>query len=122
MKKKIKLSTNLSHTWFIDLDGTILKHNGYINAYKDTLLDGVKDFFKKIPSKDFIIITTSRDKKNSKKTLNFLKKMNIRFNKIIFDLPYGERILLNDIKPKNNLKTAISINIKRNSGLKKYTL
>lgn len=122
MKKKIKLSTNLSHTWFIDLDGTILKHNGYINANKDTLLDGVKDFFKKIPSKDFIIITTSRDKKNSKKTLNFLKKMNIRFNKIIFDLPYGERILLNDIKPKNNLKTAISINIKRNSGLKKYTL
>ena len=122
MKKKIKLSTNLSHTWFIDLDGTILKHNGYINANKDTLLDGVKDFFKKIPSKDFIIITTSRDKKNSKKTLNFLKKMNIRFNKIIFALPYGERILLNDIKPKNNLKTAISINIKRNSGLKKYTL
>ena len=47
MKKKIKLSTNLSHTWFIDLDGTILKHNGYINANKDTLLDGVKDFFKK---------------------------------------------------------------------------
>ena len=122
MKKKIKLSTHLSNTWFIDLDGTILKHNGYINANKDTLLDGVKDFFKKIPSKNFIIITTSRDKKNSKKTLNFLKKMNIRFNKIIFDLPYGERILLNDIKPKNNLKTAISINIKRNSGLKKYTL
>ena len=28
--KKIKLSKNLSHTWFIDLDGTILKHNGYI--------------------------------------------------------------------------------------------
>ena len=122
MKKKIKLSKNLSHTWFFDLDGTILKHNGYIDDKKDTLLNGVKEFFKKIPLKDVIIITTSRDKKNSKKTINYLKKMKIRFDKIIFDLPYGERILLNDIKPKNNLKTAISINLKRNSGLSKYSL
>lgn len=122
MKKKIKLSKNLSHTWFFDLDGTILKHNGYIDDRKDTLLDGVKKFFKKIPSKDIIIITTSRDKKNSKKTINFLKKMKIRFDKILFNLPYGERILLNDVKPKNNLKTAISINLKRNSGLSKYSL
>ena len=122
MKKKIKLSKNLSHTWFFDLDGTILKHNGYIDDKKDTLLNGVNEFFKKIPSKDIIIITTSRDKKNSKKTINYLKKMKIRFDKIIFNLPYGERILLNDIKPKNNLKTAISINLKRNSGLSKYSL
>ena len=122
MKKKIKLSKNLSHTWFFDLDGTILKHNGYIDDKKDTLLNGVKEFFKKIPPKDIIIITTSRDKKNSKKTINFLKKMKIRFDKIIFNLPYGERILLNDVKPKNSLKTAISINLKRNSGLKKFTL
>ena len=71
MKKKIKLSINLSHTWFFDLDGTILKHNGYIDDKKDTLLNGVKEFFKKIPPKDIIIITTSRDKKNSKKTINF---------------------------------------------------
>ena len=122
MKKKIKLSKNLSHTWFFDLDGTILKHNGYIDDKKDTLLNGVKEFFKKIPPKDIIIITTSRDKKNSKKTINFLKKKKIRFNKIIFNLPYGERILLNDVKPRNNLKTAISINLKRNSGLSKYSL
>ena len=122
MKKKIKLSKNLSHTWFFDLDGTILKHNGYIDDKKDTLLNGVKEFFKKIPPKDIIIITTSRDKKNSKKTINFLKKKKIRFDKIIFNLPYGERILLNDVKPRNNLKTAISINLKRNSGLSKYSL
>ena len=45
--KKIKLSKNLNHTWFIDLDGTILKHNGYIADKKDTLLKGVKDFLRK---------------------------------------------------------------------------
>ena len=49
--KKIKLSKNMAHTWFIDLDGTILKHNGYIIDKKDTLLKGVKKFFKQIPKK-----------------------------------------------------------------------
>ena len=115
--RKIKLTKSLSHTWFIDIDGTILKHNGYLIDKKDTILKGVKKFFKKIPKKDKIILITSRKKNILKKTLLFLKKNNIRFNQVIFDLPYGERILINDIKPKNNLKTAISINVKRNEGL-----
>ena len=115
--KKIKLTKNLSHTWFIDVDGTIVKHNGYKINKTDTLLSGVKQFFKKIPRKDKIILTTSRSKKNSIKTILFLKKHKIKFHKIIFDLPYGERILINDIKPKNKLKTAISINVKRDVGL-----
>ena len=119
---KIKLSKNLSHTWFIDLDGSILKHNGYIVDKEDSLLDGVSFFFKNIPTKDIIIITTSRKKKFKKKTIEFLKKNKIRFNEIMFDLPYGERILINDIKPNQNLKTSISINLKRNYGLLKYQI
>ena len=115
--RKIKLTKNLSHTWFIDIDGTILKHNGYLIDKKDTILKGVKKFFKKIPKKDKIILITGRKKNILKKTLLFLKKNNIRFDQVIFDLPYGERILINDIKPKNNLKTAISINVKGNEGL-----
>ena len=39
--RKIKLTKNLSHTWFIDIDGTILKHNGYLIDKKDTILKGV---------------------------------------------------------------------------------
>ena len=119
---KIKLSKNLSHTWFIDLDGSIVKHNGYIVDKKDSLLDGVSVFFRNIPTKDIIIITTSRKKKFKKKTIKFLKKNKIRFNEIMFDLPYGERILINDIKPNQNLKTSISINLKRNYGLLKYQI
>ena len=115
--KNIKLTKNLSHTWFIDIDGTIVKHNGYIINKSDTLLKGVKKFFEKIPKNDKIILTTSRSKKNSKKTISYLKKKKIKFDQIIFDLPYGERILINDVKPKNKLKTAISINVKRDMGL-----
>ena len=55
LMKKIKLSKNIGHTWFIDLDGTILKHNGYIIDGQDSLLDGVKKFFSRIPKKDKII-------------------------------------------------------------------
>ena len=120
--KKIKLSKNIAHTWFIDLDGTILKHNGYLIDKKDTLLIGVKNFFKQIPKKDIIIITTSRKISYLKKTKLFLKKHNIRYNQIIYNLPYGERILINDIKPKKKLKTAISINLKRDGGLLKYKI
>ena len=120
--KKIKLSKNLAHTWFIDLDGTILKHNGYIAEKKDTLLKGVKKFFKKIPKKDIIIITTSRKSNYLKKTKLFLKKNNIRYNQIIHNLPFGERILINDIKPKNKLKTSVSINLKRDKGLLEYKI
>jgi hypothetical protein len=114
--KKIKLSKNLSHTWFIDIDGTILKHNGYITDKKDTLLKGVIHFFNKIPKKDKIILTTSRKSANINELKKFLKKNKIRFNRIISDLPYGERILINDIKPKKKLKTAIAINVVRDQG------
>ena len=120
--KKIKLSKNMNHTWFIDLDGTILKHNGYINDEKDTLLKGVKKFFNQIPKKDSIIITTSRKSNHLKKTKLFLKKNKIKYNQIIHNLPSGERILMNDIKPKNKLKTSISINLKRDKGLQKYKI
>ena len=120
--KKIKLSTNMAHTWFIDLDGTILKHNGHILEKKDTLLKGVKKFFKQIPKNDKIVITTSRKKNYLKKTKIFLKKNKIRYNHIIHNLPYGERILINDIKPKNKLKTSISINLTRDKGLSKYKI
>ena len=109
-----KLSENLNHTWFIDIDGTILKHNGYLTD-NDTVLPGVKDFFDKIPKNDFIILTTSRPKSEARATETFLKLNDIRYNKIIFDLPTGERIIINDIKPKG-LKTAISWNIIRDKG------
>ena len=119
---KIKISKNLSHTWLIDLDGTIVKHNYYLSNNKDLFLKGVRVFLKKIPKNDVIIFLTSRKKKFKKSNIFFLLKNKVRFNSIIFDLPFGERILMNDIKPKNKLKTAISINLKRDFGLSKFQI
>jgi hypothetical protein len=108
----LKLSS-LPKTWIIDLDGTILKHNGYKEG-KDELLKGVKEFFNIIPTEDTIIILTSRETKYTDQTINFLKQNKIRYDHIIFNIPFGERILIND-KKESGLITAYAINKERNS-------
>jgi hypothetical protein len=110
------LSDNLSHTWFIDLDGTVFEHNGYLTG-EDTILSGVEELWDKIPCDDFIIIVTGRSLAYKDLTTTSLKKYNLRFNHIIFDLPLGERIVINDKKP-SGLETAISWNVDRNKGFK----
>lgn len=109
-----KLSKDLGHTWFIDLDGTILKHNGYVNPPEE-LLPGVKDLWATIPSQDTIILTTGRNSTYRESTLKFLDSAGIRYDHVIFDLPLGERIVVNDTKP-GGLKTAIAWNLERNQG------
>ena len=109
-----ELSTNLNHTWIFDLDGTIFKHNGYLDV-TDELLPNVKTLFESVPIDDYIIILTARSKIYEKLTLENLNKYNIRYDKIIFDIPTGERILINDIKPQG-LNTALCWNITRDKG------
>ncbi len=110
----MKIST-LGHTWLIDIDGTIVEHNGYLTG-EDKLLPGVKEFWKEIPEKDFIILLTARPQDYWKETLEFIKSQGLRFDHAIFNLPTGERILINDSKP-SGLDTAIGINLERNIGL-----
>lgn len=108
------LSTNLQHTWLIDLDGTVLKHNGWKD--QEELLPGVNKFWDSIPETDIIIILSSRNIKYKKKTLKFLNENKLRHDFAIFGLPTGERILINDVKPEKNLKTAIAWNVDRDKG------
>lgn len=105
----------LPKTWIIDLDGTIVKHNGY-KMDGEELLEGSFEFFQKIPESDFIIILTARSEQYKTETIEFLKKSKVRFDKIIFDIPPGERILINDNKP-SNLQMAYAINKKRDEKL-----
>lgn len=107
------LSDNLNHTWFIDLDGTILKHNGYLEG-NDQLLPGVKELWQKIPENDFIVITTGRAEEYRQSSLSILDSNGLRYNYAIFGLPLGERIVMNDKKP--NLLTAIAWNVDRDKG------
>ena len=113
MENKLTLST-LGHTWLLDLDGTIVKHNGYKIDGRDSLLDGAKEFLESIPEGDKIIFLTSRKKEYKKQTEEFLQENSIRYDEILFSLPYGERILLND-KKTSGLVTGFAINKTRDS-------
>lgn len=112
---KIVLS-NLGHTWVLDLDGTIVKHNGYKIDGEDTFLPGAKEFLQSLPEVDMIIFITSRTEEYRKATEDFLARNGVRYHHIIFNAPYGERILINDNKP-SGLKMSYSINILRDQFL-----
>ncbi len=104
--------SKLPKLWIFDLDGTLVKHNGYLIDGHDTLLGGVKEFFESLPKSDKVLIITARKRKYKRKTLAFLRKNGVFFTKILFEMPIGERILVNDQKPKG-LKTSVAINTKR---------
>ena len=111
MGETLILST-LPKTWIFDLDGTVLKHNGYKIDGKDTLLSGAKEYIDSIPKEDYILILTSRTDEYREMTLSFLKENEIRYDEIIFNIPMGERIVVNDRKP-SGIDMAVAINTKR---------
>lgn len=100
--------SSLPHTWIFDLDGTLVEHNGYKKYGYDLLLAGAKELLQSIPNDDMIIFITSREKEYKKMTEAFLIENDIKYDHIIYEVPYGERILVNDTKP-SGLKMAYSI-------------
>lgn len=117
MANKVHTISPLNKTWIFDIDGTIAKHNGYKLDGEDTMLEGALEFFHSIPKEDFILFLTSRTEEQRQMTEEFLKKNNIRYNAIVFNAPYGERILINDRKP-TGLDMAYAINTNRDEFMK----
>lgn len=111
MGEKMILST-LPKTWIFDLDGTLLKHNGYKLDGKDTVLPGAREYLEGLPDEDRVVILTSRTEECREETLRFLKKNGIKYDEILFGMPMGERILVNDRKP-SGLDMAVVVNLDR---------
>ena len=128
-------------TWFLDIDGTMLKHrnNIQIGSSQDAgaagtehdgeeLLPHVNEFLDTIPETDQIVLTTARKVEHREITEKALERFDIlkRVESIVYDVNSGPRILVNDIKPlgaEDNLydeevKTAYAINVNRNEGLR----
>lgn len=111
MESKYIMST-LPKTWIFDLDGTLLKHNGYKIDGIDTILPGALEYLATIPNEDRIVILTSRTDEYKDMTIAFLKDNNIRYDDIIFNIPFGERIVVNDRKP-SGIDMAYALNLDR---------
>lgn len=106
----------LPKTWIFDIDGTLLLHNGYLSPQGDTLIEGVREFFSRISEQDKVILLTARKKEKHEDLENFLNVHGIRHDVILYDMPVGERILINDKKP-SGLFTAYAINKERDESL-----
>lgn len=110
--------SSLPHTWILDLDGTIVKHNGHLEQ-GDLLLAGVEEFWRSIPDHDAILLLSARREEYRSETEDFLNDHGLRFDALIMGLPKGERILLNDQKP-GGLQTALAVTVKRDEGLSNF--
>ena len=102
----------LAKTWVLDVDGTLVKHNGYKIDGCDTLLDGVKEFFETLNPDDKVVLLTARKEEYLPALKDFLAKNNIRYDFLLTDMPMGERILVNDRKP-SGLDMSFAINKNR---------
>ena len=111
MGDTLVLST-LPKTWVFDLDRTLLKHNGYKIDGVDTVLPGALEYLATIPNEDKIVIFTSRTDEYKQMTLDFLQDNGIRYDEILFNMPMGERIIVNDRKP-SGLDMSVAMNIER---------
>ena len=111
MENGMTLST-LPKTWVLDLDGTILKHNGYKTDGVDTVLPGAREYLSGLPDGDTVVILTSRTEEYREMTVLFLADQGIRYDHILFSMPMGERILVNDRKP-SGLDMAVAVNLDR---------
>lgn len=111
----LHLST-LGKTWILDVDGTLVKHNGYkIDGY-DTLLPGVETFFANLSPQDKVILLTARLQKDIPALKAFLAQHHVRYDYLLSELPTGERILVNDTKP-SGLCCGYAVNKKRDEKL-----
>jgi ribonucleotide monophosphatase NagD (HAD superfamily) len=113
------LST-LPKTWLLDLDGTLLRHNGYMSG-GDEFLPGALKFLHSIPRNDFVLILTAREQEARERTEEFLRANRVRYDLILFEMPVGERVLFNDSKP-SGLKTAYAVECTRDEGLEGLTI
>ena len=114
--------STLTKTWILDIDGTLVKHNGYkIDGY-DTLLDGVKEFFETLNPEDKVVLLTARKEEFLPDLRDFLANNNIRYDYLLTDMPMGERILVNDRKP-SGLDMAFAVNKDRDKAFElDYTI
>jgi uncharacterized HAD superfamily protein len=109
----------MSKTYFIDIDGTIVQHLTYGQLddpnIHDTLLPGVIELWNSFDDEDIIIITTARLQKHEEFTKKIFEQYHLRYNKMLFDLNSGPRILINDT-PDISFPKAIAMNVRRNDG------
>ena len=117
---------NKPKTIFCDIDGTLCE-------YPYTTEMGSYDFDNKVmkplpgtlrklwdwdKAGHVIILTTGRKEGMRESTERQLRETGIVYDRLIMGIGGGTRVLINDLKPDREGKTAIAINLNRDEGIK----
>ena len=112
-------TTNKPSTLFIDIDGTIFKHQHSISSVYENqpeILPGVRE---KLDAWDSlghkIILVTARKESTRELTTNHLQRLAIPYDQLIMGVTSGIRVLIND-SLDTSYSRAISINVPTDGG------
>lgn len=111
----------MKKTLFLDIDGCLLKHKGNLSTQilEDAeLLPGTIEKLNEWEASGHkIILTTGRKESMRKFTEDQMIRFGIFYDQLIMGCNRGERIVINDSKPNNDMVTCRAIEIKRNNGI-----
>jgi hypothetical protein len=107
-------------TLIVDIDGTILRHNGdgLRGQHGDLpLLSDVQRRWSEWDAKGYgIVVLTGRRESMRAETERQLAECHLAYDQLVMGVGGGPRYLINDKKPDGTL-TAYAINLDRNTGL-----
>lgn len=109
----------MTQTYFLDIDGVLLVHYGSLGAQLAdenlSMITKTRKFLDTIEKNGAkIVLTTGRRNSTRKQTEDQLRKLNIFYDELVMGCGRGERIVVNDLKPNSNMKTAFSFTPNRN--------
>lgn len=112
-------------TYFIDVDGVILKNSGKYGSInwsnnKVLLEENVKSIIELQNNGAQIVITTSRTEEYRKNLENILNHAGIFPYTILMGMNHAARVVINDFAPTNPYPSAMCITLPRNSTIKEY--
>lgn len=111
----------MKKTIFLDIDGCIIKHKGNLSTQILEVPELLPNTIEKLNQWEAeghrLILTTGRKESMRKMTEKQLLKLGVFYDQLIMGLNRGERILINDSKPNNDMITCRAIEIKRNDGI-----
>jgi hypothetical protein len=112
--------TTKNPTFFVDIDGTIVKYRKF-NELSTAVLEPIQDVIDylnlQFDKGAVIIVTTARPSSYESYTIGELNKIGLKYHKLVMDCGRGTRVIFNDKDPENpNLDRAVGINFTRNGG------
>ena len=120
-KGKVKeFSTDKPKTLFLDIDGTLLKHQHTISdvyAQEAEVLPGVVEKINEWDSQGHtIILVTARKESTREITERQLRQFGLAWNQLVMGVGGGRRILVNDKLQETDIDRAVAVNVVTNAG------